>query len=206
MFRFFAAWCVYFLIGCAPTAQVANDPEKTNEVLISFISKAQGGFWDEALEFISYEERMQMMDRDQIKPEYESAINRIRLSAITKMQVSLDGKGRLVGIKEVLDASNRRYTVSDQQRNVNLSEVEKARSDRIDKMREEGQRILDEQSNAPQQAEDEILTNRLSDDERQKALGGGQGDDEGSWQEGTSAPEASTPSDGQSDTSGGGWR
>jgi len=187
MFRFLAAWTLVALMSCATTKESINDPEKTNEVLISFISKAQAGFWDDAMDYITYEERVQMMDREQVKPEYEAAINRVRLSALTKIPFTLDRKGRLVGIKAVLDESNKRYTTSDQQRNVNLSELEKARSERINKLREEGQRILEEQRSSGQEPSEEVLTNRLTDEDRRR-LSGSAAEEEGSWQEGTSAP------------------
>lgn len=207
MFRILAAWAVLVFMACAPSSQLVNDPEKTNEVLISFMTKAQADYWLEAMDNITYEERLAMMDGDQIKPEYQTAIKRVRLSAISKMEFSLDGKGRLVGVKAMLDEFNKRYTVSDQQRGVNLSEVEKARADRISKLREEGQRILDEQKNTPQAAEDEVMTNRLTDEERQKYGTTAPVEpepepaaDEGNWQEGSSAPAS------PSDSSGGGWR
>jgi len=211
MFRIMVAWVVLVLMACAPSSQLVNDPEKTNEVLISFMTKAQADYWLEAMDNITYEERVAMMDGDQIKPEYQTAIKRVRLSAISKMDFSLDRKGRLIGVKAMLDEFNKRYTVSDQQRGVNLSEVEKARADRINKLREEGQRILDEQKNTPQDTKEEVMTNRLTEEERQKygstapanpvpASEPESTEDEGSWQEGSSAP-AST-----SDSSGGGWR
>ena len=172
MFRFFAALAVLVMMACAPAGPVVQDPEKVNDVLISFMTKAQAGFWDEAMQNITYEERNQMMDGDIVKPEYELAIRRVKLSAITKMPFSLDSKGRLVGIKAVLDASNLRYTTSDEQRSVNLNELDKARTERINRMREEGQKILEEQNREQEQGKDVIYTNRLTEEERLKALQG----------------------------------
>lgn len=172
MFRFFAVLAVLVIMACAPAGPVVQDPEKVNDVLITFMTKAQAGFWDEAMQNITYEERNQMMDGDIVKPEYELAIRRVKLSAITKMPFSLDSKGRLVGIKAVLDATNIRYTTSDEQRSVNLNELDKSRTERINRMREEGQKILEEQNREQEQAKDVIYTNRLTEEERLKALQG----------------------------------
>lgn len=183
------------LFGCAGTQDKVQDPEKANDALISFITKAQAGFWNDAMENITYEERAQMMDGEQVKPEYQAAIKRLRLGSVGNMEFSLDSKGRLIGVQAMLDASNRRSKVSEAQSNIDLSAVENARAARIDKMRQEGKQILEDQQNQRQEPEVEVLTNKLSDSERKispkKAEEESYGPDE--WQAGTSASENSVP-------------
>ncbi len=181
------------LFGCAGSKEQGQDHEKANDALISFITKAQAGFWSDAMENITYDERLQMMDGEQVKPEYQAAIKRLRLSSVGNMEFSLDGKGRLIGVRAMLDASNRRSMVSEAQSNIDLSAVENARAARIDKMRQEGKQILEDQQNQRQEPEVEVLTNKLSDSEKKNskkaALEESYGPDE--WQSGTSASENS---------------
>lgn len=181
MFRFCIASAVLWLMACSSSRPVVDDPARTQEVLITFVTKAQAGYWQEAMENLTYEEKEAMMKEGELAPEYYASINRLRLSAVTRMPFSLDGKGRLVGMKAMLDASNLRYTVSDQQRGVNLSEVEKARAERIVRMRAEGERIIEEQANEVQPDEEVITNSGASSSSSEKY----NPDD---WQEGSSAP------------------
>lgn len=183
------------LFGCAGSKEQVQDPEKANDALISFITKAQAGFWNDAMENITYEERVQMMDGDQVKPEYQAAVKRLRLSSVGSMSFSLDGKGRLIGVQAMLDASNRRSMVSEAQSNIDLSAVENARAARINKMRQEGKQILEEQENQRQEPEVEVLTNKLSDSEKKSSQKAAQEESYGpdEWQSGTSASENSAP-------------
>ncbi|MDR0515909.1 MAG: hypothetical protein LBH25_02580 [Fibromonadaceae bacterium] len=107
MLRLFALFVALFVASCALSGSVSNkDPDKTHEVMITFVTKARAGFWREAMENVTPDEREEMMDGGHVLPEYEAAIGRLRMSAIKKMNIGLDRKGRLVGIKDVLDGSN----------------------------------------------------------------------------------------------------
>jgi hypothetical protein len=88
------------------------------------------------------------------------------LSTMRRMQWTVDDKGRLIGVKEVLDQANTRYLVSEEQAKVgtNLEEMEKAR---IQRRLEEGRKILEEEENADE-PQVEVMTNRLTDEEKRK--------------------------------------
>ena len=105
-------------------ARYNSDPDRTNDVMISFLKDAQAGFWKEAMENVSLEERAEMMDGVNVMQEYKDAINRIRLSTIKNMDLGLDRKGRLVGLKDILDESNERHIASDEKVVIDPSKLE----------------------------------------------------------------------------------
>ena len=101
-------------------------------------------------------------------PEYQTAASRLPLSTLRKAGLGVDSDGRLVGIKAVMDETNERYKVSEEQAKVgtNLKQME---DDRIKRRLEEGQKILqEEEATAHQEQQVEVLTNRLTDDEKRK--------------------------------------
>jgi len=56
--------------------------------------------------------------------EYKDAVNRIRLSTIKNMEIGLDGRGRLFGVKEILDESNNFYRAAEERVTVDPSKLE----------------------------------------------------------------------------------
>jgi len=108
MLRLLALFIVFFLVACASSGGSVNrdNPDKTNEAMITFVTKARAGFWNEAMEIVTPEERSDMMEDGKILPEYKEAVDRIRLSTIKNMELGLDNRGRLVGLRDILDESN----------------------------------------------------------------------------------------------------
>ena len=90
------------------------------------------------------------------------------LSTLRKAGLQVDGKGRLVGIKDAMDEANERYVMSEEQAKVgtNLEEMEK---EHIKRRLEEGQKILkEEEEEANQEQQVEVLSNKLTDEEKRK--------------------------------------
>ncbi len=155
---------LFLCIGCAGTSK---DPEQINEALVGFTVNVQASRWEEALQFVTPGEAKEIATPDrQFKPEYQAAANRLPLTALKKMEWTVDGKGRLVGIKDVMDESNRRYLVSEEQKLVG-SDLEAKREERIRQLLEEGERIKNE---TPQQQEEEVevMSNKLTEEEKRK--------------------------------------
>jgi hypothetical protein len=44
MLRLLALAAVFIVVSCVSSKAVSRDPEKTNEVMITFVTKAQAGF------------------------------------------------------------------------------------------------------------------------------------------------------------------
>jgi len=127
MFRLLTLCAIFSIVACAGSksgSRSAADTEKTTDVMITFVQQAQAGFWKEAMENITQEESAEMMDGNQVMQEYKDAVNRIRLSTIKNMNLSLDRKGRLVGLKDILDESNELYKVSDEKVVIDPSKLE----------------------------------------------------------------------------------
>jgi len=130
MFRLLLMLAIFSLIACMGGKSAGGvkynnaDPDKTNEVMITFVQRAQAGFWKEAMENVSLEERAEMMDGVNVMQEYKDAVNRIRLSTIKNMDLGLDRKGRLVGLKDILDESNERYVSSEEKVVIDPSKLE----------------------------------------------------------------------------------
>ena len=104
------------------------DGDHLNDVLISFTYNSQANRWDDVLALVTYEEQLQLLDENgSLKTEYQTAMKRLQISILQKENLTLDYKGRLVGIVRVLEESNRRFLISDEQRAINLSTVEKSR-------------------------------------------------------------------------------
>lgn len=152
------------LIACAGVKK--DNPDAINDALVGFTTCAQSARWSEALQYVTPSEVSQISDGVTFKPEYQKAAARMPLSTMRRMQWTVDKKGRLVGMKEVLDQANTRYLVSEEQAKVgtNLEEMEKAR---IQRRLEEGRKILEEEENA-EEPEVEVMTNRLTDEEKRK--------------------------------------
>lgn len=166
MFKSLFTLLVFALMLTACAGVKKDNPDAINDALVGFTTCAQSARWSEALQYVTPSEVSQISDGVTFKPEYQKAAARMPLSTMRRMQWTVDKKGRLVGMKEVLDQANTRYLVSEEQAKVgtNLEEMEKAR---IQRRLEEGRKILEEEENA-EEPEVEVMTNRLTDEEKRK--------------------------------------
>ena len=158
-----------FILGCASSTP-KDDGDGLDNALVSFTSSVQSSRWQEALNYVTPDEARQIGTSDgyEFLPEYQTAASRLPLSTLRKAGLGVDSEGRLVGIKAVMDETNERYKVSEEQAKVgtNLKQME---DDRIKRRLEEGQKILqEEEATAHQEPTVEVLTNRLTDDEKRK--------------------------------------
>lgn len=166
MFKSLFTLLVFALMLTACAGVKKDNPDAINDALVGFTTCAQSARWSEALQYVTPSEVSQISDGVTFKPEYQKAAARMPLSTMRRMQWTVDREGRLVGMKEVLDQANTRYLVSEEQAKVgtNLEEMEKAR---IQRRLEEGRKILEEEENA-EEPEVEVMTNRLTDEEKRK--------------------------------------
>ena len=154
------------LCGCGGTK--SNDSDAVNDALIGFTVNAQGSRWPEALAFITEDEVDEITDQNGLmKPEYQMAAKRIKLSTLKQMEWEVDRRGRLVGMKDVMDESNERYKVSDAQKSVGL-DLDKKRQERIQNKLEEGKRILSGEEEEVKEPEVEYYSNKLTEEEKRK--------------------------------------
>ncbi len=154
------------LWGCSGTK--SNDSDAVNDALIGFTVNAQASRWPEALAFITEDEVDEITDQNGLmKPEYQMAAKRIKLSTLKQMEWEVDRRGRLVGMKDVMDESNERYKVSDAQKSVGL-DLDKKRQERIQNKLEEGKRILSGEKEEAKEPEVEYYTNKLTEEEKRK--------------------------------------
>ncbi|MBR4785761.1 MAG: hypothetical protein IK012_11010 [Fibrobacter sp.] len=157
---------VLALVGCAGTS---DDPEALDNALVAFTSCVQSSRWQEALEYVTPDEANQISsDGYDFKQEYQLAARRLPLSTLRKAGLRVDGRGRLVGIKDAMDEANERYVMSEEQAKVgtNLEEMEK---EHIKRRLEEGQKILkEEEEEANQEQQVEVFSNKLTDEEKRK--------------------------------------
>ena len=160
------AFMALALVGCAGTS---DDPEALDNALVGFTSCVQSSRWQEALNYVTDDEASQISpDGYDFKPEYQVAARRLPLSTLRKAGLKVDGKGRLVGIKDAMDEANERYVMSEEQAKVgtNLKEMEDAR---IKRRLEEGKKVLQEEAEAANQEQEEIVySNKLTDEEKRK--------------------------------------
>lgn len=165
MFKSLFTLLVFALMLTACAGVKKDNPDAINDALVGFTTCAQSARWSEALQYVTPSEVSQISDGVTFKPEYQKAAARMPLSTMRRMQWTVDKKGRLVGMKEVLDQANTRYLVSEEQAKVgtNLEEMEKAR---IQRRLEEGRKILEEEN--AEEPEVEVMTNRLTDEEKRK--------------------------------------
>ena len=76
-----------------------------------------------------------------MKEEYRLAASRLRISALKQMPWRVDERGRLIGIKDVLDDFNKKYIVSEDEKKVGTN-LEQMRQERINRTLEKGKRIM----------------------------------------------------------------
>ena len=155
------------LVGCASVQP--DDPTAINDALVGFTVNSQAERWPEALNFVTASEAEEITDESGLmKAEYRVAASRLRISALKRMPWKVDGKGRLIGIKEVLDDFNKKYIVSEDEKKVGTN-LEQMRQDRIKRTLERGQRIMaGEEEEASKEPEVEVITNKLTEDEKRK--------------------------------------
>ena len=156
------------LTGCAGSR--SDDPEALDNALVGFTSCVQGSRWQEALEYVTPSEADAIATSDgyEFKDEYKVAARRLPLSTLRKAGLEVDRHGRLVGIKDAMDEANGRYVMSEEQAKVgtNLKEMEDAR---IKRRLEEGKKVLQEEAEAANQEQEEIVySNKLTDEEKRK--------------------------------------
>lgn len=153
--------------GCASVEP--TDPTAINDALVGFTVNSQGEHWPEALKFVTPEEADEITDENgQMKAEYRVAASRLRISALKRMPWRVDSKGRLIGIKPVLDDFNKKYAVSEDEKSVG-SNLEQMRQERIKRTLERGQRIMaGEEEEANKEPEVEVFTNKLTEEEKRK--------------------------------------
>ena len=156
------------LTGCAGSR--ADDPEALDNALVGFTSCVQGSRWQEALDYVTPNEADAIATSDgyEFKDEYKTAARRLPLSTLRKAGLEVDSRGRLVGIKDAMDEANERYVMSEDQAKVgtNLKQME---DERVKRRIEQGQKILQEEEEvAKQEQEVEVLTNKLTDEEKRK--------------------------------------
>jgi len=165
MLRLLMLLIVLSLSACASSKPAVRDPDKTNEAMITFVTKARADFWREAMEVVTPHERDQMMSGGRVMPEYREAVARIRLSTIRNMEeLSLDNKGRLVGLKDLLDESNERVRAAAEE------EKEKIDSSKLEDL--EAKRLKQEEENAARTREIIAKENAEREREAMDLLGG----------------------------------
>jgi hypothetical protein len=154
MLKLFMLCVALFVASCASSVASRN-PEKINEAMITFVTKARAGFWREAMGVVTPNERDDMMDGGQVLPEYKEAIGRIRLSTVKNMDIGLDGKGRLVGIKDVLDESNDMMKSNAERVDIDPSKMEDLAAKNAKKQKEEDERRRKEQEESDARGNDD---------------------------------------------------
>ncbi|MCQ2102462.1 MAG: hypothetical protein MJY98_04480 [Fibrobacter sp.] len=164
----FATLAAVVLSACSGTK--SDDPEALDNALVGFTSCVQGSRWQEALEFVTPDEADAIASSDgyEFKEEYMLAARRLPLSTLRKAGLEVDGKGRLVGIKDAMDEANGRNVMSAEQAKVgtNLKQME---DERIKRRLEQGQKIMQEEANAANQEQEEIVySNKLTEEEKRK--------------------------------------
>ena len=155
------------LVGCASVQ--SDDPTAINDALVGFTVNSQAERWPEALKFVTANEADEITDEyGLMKEEYRVAASRLRISALKRMPWKVDGKGRLIGIKDVLDDFNKKYIVSEDEKKVGTN-LEQMRQERIKRTLERGQRIMaGEEEEANKEPEVEVFTNKLTEEEKRK--------------------------------------
>lgn len=156
------------LSACAGSK--ADDPEALDNALVGFTSCVQGSRWQEALEYVTPDEADAIGTPDgyEFKEQYMLAARRLPLSTLRKAGLEVDSKGRLVGIQAALDEANERNVMSAEQAKVgtNMKQME---DDRIKRRIAEGQKIMQEEANAANQEQEEIVySNKLTEEEKRK--------------------------------------
>jgi hypothetical protein len=170
MLRLLTLLVAFFVASCFFGKSTA-DPEKTTEVMITFVQRAQAGFWKEAMGHVTPEERDAMMENGQVLPEYRAAVSRIRLSTIKNMELGLDGKKRLVGLLDILDESNEFYKSSDEKVVIDPSKLEDLSVKRMKMEKEEAEKRREEaEKGEPPQLDFEAMAKEKLQKQKEEEL------------------------------------
>lgn len=153
------------ILGCSGNKQ-ADDQDAVNDALVGFTVNSQADRWPEALSYVSEDEVDEISDGQTMKPEYQVAAKRLRLSTLKQMNLEVDFRGRLIGIKAAMDESNKKYTMSKDQSKVG-SDLDEKRQQRIQEKIAEGKRIVAGDT-ATKKPEVEYYTNKLTEEEKRK--------------------------------------
>ncbi len=153
------------ILGCSGNKQ-AGDQDAVNDALVGFTVNSQADRWPEALSYVSEDEVDEISDGQMMKPEYQVAAKRLRLSTLKQMNLEVDFRGRLIGIKAAMDESNKKYTMSKDQSKVG-SDLDEKRQQRIQEKIAEGKRIVAGDT-ATKKPEVEYYTNKLTEEEKRK--------------------------------------
>lgn len=153
------------ILGCSGNKQ-ADDQDAVNDALVGFTVNSQADRWPEALSYVSEDEVDEISDGQMMKPEYQVAAKRLRLSTLKQMNWEVDRHGRLIGIKAAMDESNKKYTMSKDQSKVG-SDLDEKRQQRIQEKIAEGKRIVAGDT-ATKKPEVEYYTNKLTEEEKRK--------------------------------------
>ncbi|MCQ2062648.1 MAG: hypothetical protein MJY99_04860 [Fibrobacter sp.] len=155
--------------ACAGNRSEEEAADALDSALVGFTSCVQSSRWQEALDYITFDEANAISpDGYDFKEEYKIAARRLPLSTLRRAGLEVDRDGRLIGIKGAMDDANERYKVSAEQAKVgtNLKEMEDAR---IKRRLEEGQKVLKEEAEAANQEQKvEVFSNKLTDEEKRK--------------------------------------
>ncbi len=155
------------LVACAGVK--SDDPDAINNALVGFTTCAQSERWAEALQYITPSEADAISDGSVFKEEYQKASMRLNLSAMRRMKWTVDEKGRLIGIRALMDQTNSRYVVSEEQATIGTKDYfEKQEQRHIQRKLDEGRRIMEEEANRDDEPKVEVMTNRLTDEEKRK--------------------------------------
>lgn len=126
----FAVAFVAVLLSCAGKKEMVNTEEALGDALISFTVNAQATRFTEAINYLTYDEQLSLIDGNgNVKDEYRTAMSRVKLSALQAEKLELDSEGKIVGMRAILDRANQRFQISDKQRSMNLDQVEKRRTE-----------------------------------------------------------------------------
>lgn len=166
--RFFWGLALALLVSCAGVK--SDDPDAINDALVGFTTCVQSSRWAEALRYVTPSEANAISEGGVFMPEYQQAASRLRLSTMKRMEWSIDSKGRLIGIKALLDETNGKFVVSEGQSKIGTKEYfDKVEQRHVQQKLEEGRRIMEEEESVHNQnSEVEVMSNRLTDEEKRK--------------------------------------
>ena len=115
--------CSFLLWACASGGKKVN-PQQVEEKLVTFNMAIQAKDFDGAIELITPEERGQLMSSSgDIDPKLLTGMKRLKISTLSQYDISLDEAGLLTGVLNVVQETARKFTISDNQRELDLSKI-----------------------------------------------------------------------------------
>ena len=113
----------FLLWGCASGSKNVS-LQQIEEKLVTFNMAIQAKDFDGALELITPKERSQLMSSSgDIDPKLLTGMKRLKISTLSQYDISLDELGHLTGILKVVQETARKFTISDNQRELDLSKI-----------------------------------------------------------------------------------